>query len=116
MRLKTNTGEVHFNTQTISHVHLGPDRSMVTVHFVNDTRFGLSMETDDERTVAADLLAKLADEQSGFLPVGNELLNLRSALWILIPDEGPIQVRSADNRTHSLPDVTVERIRQILGE
>jgi hypothetical protein len=116
MKLKTSTGDVYFNLQLISQVYLSPDRSLLTVHFVNGTIFAAPFETDEDRTHLADFLGQLADERSGFIAVGKELLNLKSALWISIPDEGPIQVRSTDSRSHSLPDEDPERIRRVLGE
>jgi len=116
MKLKTSTGETYFKPELISHVHLSPNHSLLLVHFVNGAHFALSAETDDERTFAADFLRKLADEHSGFIAAGTELVNLKSALWITIPEEGPIQVHSADNRTHTLPNEDPERIKKVLGE
>jgi hypothetical protein len=114
VKLKTAAGEVYLNPQTISRVHLSPDHSMITVHFVIGTVFTSPSGTDQERTAAAAFLAELSKQGSGFLSCGRELLNLRSALWISIPDEGPVQIRWEDNRTHSLFDVDVERVRRTL--
>jgi hypothetical protein len=116
MKLRTSTGEVNFNRRLISHVHLSPDHSLLTVHFITGAHFGLSAETDEERVFAAEFLGKLADENSGFLAVGNEVLNLKSAMWIAIPIDGPIQVRWADNLTRSFDYADRERIRQISAE
>jgi len=116
MKLKTSTGDMYFNPQLISHVHLSPDQSLLTVHFVNGTNLAVPAETDEERTLLADFLGQLADEQSGFIAIGPEMLNLKSALWVAIPEEGLIQVRSGDNRTHSLQDKDPERVRRVLGE
>ena len=114
LTLKTANGEVHFNPETISRVHLSPDHATVTVHFINGTAFSASVETDEERRIAAELFAELSQEGSGFLSSGRELLNLRSALWISIPGDGPIQIRWQDNRTHSLFDVDADRVRKTL--
>jgi hypothetical protein len=106
---------MYFNTQLISQVHLGTDQSFLTVQFVNGTNFAVPGETDEERTFLADFLGQLIDERSGFVAIGKEMLNLKSALWVAIPEEGPILVRSGDNRSHSLQD-DPERIRRLLGE
>jgi hypothetical protein len=116
MKLKTSTGEVDFNRRLISHVHLSPDHSLLTVHFINGTHFGLAAETDEERVFAGEFLAKLADESSGFISVGNEVLNLKSAMWIAIPIDGPIQVRWADNLTRSFDAEDRDSIRKISAE
>src|SRR5579864_2810915 len=115
MKLKTGSDELYFNPQLISLVHLSSDRTSLTVHFVNGTYLTAPAETDDDRTSMAEFLGKLTDE-IGFLVAGNELLNLKSALWISIPGDGPIQVHSADNRTHSLPNQDPERIRRMLAD
>ena len=116
MKLKTNNGELYFNPQLISHLHLSADHSLLTLHFVNGTPFGLSTETDVDDTSIAEFLGKFTEEHSGFVAIGNEVVNLRSALWVVIPDEGPVQVRSGDNRTRSLDDADRERIRKMLAE
>jgi hypothetical protein len=116
MKLKTSTGDVYFNPQLISLVHLSPDHSFLIVHFVNGAHFTAPSETDEERTFVAEFLGKLTDEHSGFIAAGTELVNLKSALWITIPEKGPIQVHSGDNRTHALPNDDPERIKKILGE
>lgn len=116
VKLKTATGDVYFNTQTISRVHLSPDHSLITVHFVNGTVFTSPAGTDHERAVVAEFLAELTQNCSGFLSSGRELLNLKSALWISIPFEGPIQVRWEDNRTHSLFGEDPEQIRRTLSD
>jgi hypothetical protein len=115
MKLRTSTGDMYFNPQLISQVHLGPDQSFLTVHFVNGTNFAVPGESDEDRTFLADFLRQLIDERSGFIAVGMEMLNLKSALWVAIPDEGPILVRSGDNRSYSLQDDPA-RIRRVLGE
>jgi hypothetical protein len=114
VKLKTATGEVYLNPHTISRVHLSPDHSMITVHFVNGTVFSSPTGTEQERAVVAAFLAELSKDGSGFLSSGRELLNLRSALWISIPDDGPVQVRWEDNRTHSLVDVDADRVRRTI--
>jgi hypothetical protein len=49
--------------------------------------------------------------------VGQEVINLKSALWITIPTEGPIQVRSGDSRTRTVEDEKgCERISKLLAE
>lgn len=115
VKLKTATGDMYFNPQTISRVHLSPDQSLLTVHFVNGTVFTSPAATDHERAVVAEFLADLMQEGSGFLSSGRELLNLKSALWISIPFEGPIQVRWEDNRTHSLFAEDPEGVRRTLS-
>jgi hypothetical protein len=115
VRLKTATGEVYLNPQAISRVHLSPDHSMITVHFVNGTVCSSPAGTDRERAVVAAFLAELSEEGSGFLSSGRELLNLRSALWTSIPEDGPIQVRWQDNRTHTLVDVNADQVRKTLA-
>jgi hypothetical protein len=116
MKLTTGVGEVFFNVQTISHVNLSSDRSLLTVHFVNGTTYGSTAETDEERTAAAEFLGKLTEEGSGFLSVGNEVLNLRSAVWISIPEDGQIQVRTLDNRTRSLDGEDPARVKKVIGD
>jgi hypothetical protein len=116
MRLKTNDGEVFFNPQLVSHVHLSGDQSLLTVHFVNGTAYGISTETHVESTAVAEFLTELTAEKSGFVAVGSEVLNLKSALWIVIPEQGPVQVRSGDNRTRSLDGEDHERVRKLLSE
>ncbi len=114
VKLRTANGDVYLNPQAISRVYLSPDHSMITVHFVNGTVFTSPAGTDQERSVVAAFLADLSEEGSGFLSSGRELLNLRSALWISIPDEGPVQVRWEDNRTHSLFNADADRVRKTL--
>jgi len=116
MKLKTSSGAMYFNPHLISNVHLNADRSLLTVHFVTGTHFAFPAETDQERIFFAEFLAKLTDEQSGFAAVGNEVLNLKSALWIAIPDDSPIQIRSADGRTRTLDDKERERLAKLLAE
>jgi hypothetical protein len=116
MKLMTSSGEIHFNPHLIANVHLNSDRSLLTVHFIDGTHFGFPAETDEERTFFAAFLGKLTDEQSGFVATGNEVLNLKSALWISVPDEGPIQVRSGDSRTRTVDDKDRERISKLLAE
>jgi hypothetical protein len=116
VRLKTSTGEVYLNSRTISRVYLSPDHSMITVHFVNGTVFSSPTGTDRERAVVAAFLAELSEEGSGFLSSGRELLNLLSALWVSIPEDGPIQVRWQDNRTHTLVDVDADQVRKTLAD
>ncbi len=116
MKLKTRTGEVYFNTQFISHINLSSDHSLLTIHFANGTASGFSADTDVESTAIADFLQQLSDETSGFVAVGSELLNLKSALWVAIPDDGPIQVRSGDNRTRGLDNEDPARFRKLLEE
>ena len=114
VKLRTGTGEVYFNPQMISRVHLSPDHSMITVHFVNGTPFSSPAGTDRERAAVAEFLARLSEEGGGFLSSGRELLNLKSALSVAIPNEGPIQVRWQDNRAHSLTDVDADQVRNAL--
>jgi hypothetical protein len=116
MRLRTSTGEVYFNSQLVSHVHLSPDHSLLSVHFVNGAHFGSSADTEMERTFAAEFLEQLTDEHSGFVVVGNEVLNLKSALSITIPVEGPIHARWADNLARTIDDELRERVAKILAE
>jgi hypothetical protein len=116
MKLRIKTGEVYFNPQLISRVHLSSDHSSLTVHFVNGTHFISTAETHEERNLVAEFLVRLTEENSGFVSNGDEVLNLKSALWIAISEEGPIQVRSADNCPHSLHDEDAERIRRVMGE
>ena len=99
---------------TISRVHLSPDQSTLTVHFVNGTLFAVEVGTDQERRSIGEFLARLSQDGRGFLSSGRELLNLRSAVWVSIPDEGPVQVRWQDNRTHSLSEVNVDHVRTAL--
>jgi hypothetical protein len=116
MKLRTSAGDVYFNPQQIAHVHLNGERTLLTVRFVNGTNFATELENDADRGLVADFLSELSAEQSGFLSTGNDLLNLRSALWIAVPTDGPIQIRTAENRTHVLQDKDRERIHRILGE
>jgi hypothetical protein len=113
--LKTATGELYFNPETISRVHLSPDHATLTVHFVNGTLFSVPVGTEQDSRAIGEFLTTLSQEGSGFLSSGRELLNLRSALWVSIPDEGPIQVRWQDNRTHSLFEIKVEHVRATLS-
>jgi hypothetical protein len=112
--LKTATGEFYFNPDTIARVHLSPDHQTLTVHFVNGTLFSAPVGTEHERQTVREFLATLSEEGSGFLPSGRELLNLRSAQWVSIPEEGPVQVRWQDNRTHVLSDINVDHVRATL--
>src|SRR5262245_45307870 len=114
VKLKTATGEVYLNPQTISRVHLSPDHSMITVHFVSGTVFSSPAGTDRERAAVAEFLASLSEAGSGFLSSGRELLNLKSALSVTIPEEGPIQVLWQDKRAHSLSDVDADQVRNAL--
>lgn len=116
VRLKTSTGEMFFNLPMISRVHLSPDHSMITVHFVKGTPFTVPVDTKEERSRAAEFLSQLTEESSGFLSSGKELLNLRAALWVTIPEEGPILVRTEDNRTHALPNEDPDRIRRTMQD
>jgi hypothetical protein len=116
MKLKTGSGEIYFNPHLIANVHLNSDRSLLTMHFVDGSHMGFPADTDDERMFAAEFLAKLTAEHTGFVAVANEVLNLKSALWITIPAEGPIQVRSSDSRTRSIDDKDRERICTLLAE
>ena len=116
MKLRTSTGEVYFNPQLISHVHLSPDHSLLTVHFLDRSHFGSTAESDEERTFAAEFVGKLTEVNSGFIAVGHEVLNLKSALWIAIPEEGPIQVCLGNNQTRSLDGGDHERIRTLMEE
>jgi hypothetical protein len=116
VKLKTETGEMYFNLPMISRVHLSGDHSLITVHFIKGTPFTLPVETKEDRLRAAEFLSQLTTGDSGFLSSGKELLNLKSALWVTIKDDGPILIRTDDNRTHSLPDEDPARIRRTLGE
>ncbi|HEV8001242.1 MAG TPA: hypothetical protein VGP63_15250 [Planctomycetaceae bacterium] len=116
MKLMTASGEIHFNLSLISHLHLNADRSLLTVHFINGTHSGFTAETDEERTFAAEFLGKLTEDQSGFVATGNEVLNLKSAFWIAIPAEGPVQLRSGDGRTWLVDDKDRERVTRLLAE
>ena len=116
MILKTLAGEFYFNTQFISHINLNADHSLLTIHFVNGTASGFSADADIESTAIADFLEQLSDEKSGFVAVGSEMLNLKSALWVALTNEGPIQVRSSDNRTRTFEHEDPERFRKLLGE
>jgi hypothetical protein len=114
MKLRTNTGEVYFNPPLISRVHLNPDHSSLTVHFVNGTHFISTAATEEERNLFAEFLVRVTEEHSGFIWNEDEVLNLKSALWIAISEEGPIQVRSGDNCPHSLHDQDAQRIRRVM--
>jgi len=114
MKLRDNTGEVYFNPHLISRVHRNPDRSSLTVYFVNGTHFTSTAATDEERNLVAEFLVRLTEQHSGFIWNGDEVLNLKSALWIAISEEGPIQVRSGDNCPHSLREEDAQRIRQVM--
>src|SRR5262249_39100802 len=116
MKLKTGSGEIYFNPQLISHVYLNPDSSLLTVHFIDGTHSGFTVETEVERAFAAELLAKLTDQTSGFVSIGNEVLNLKAALWIGVPHEGPIQIRLGDNRTRIVDESDRVRIIKLLAE
>jgi len=115
VKLQTSTGEMHFNASQISRIHLSSDHSMITVHFVKGISFNVPAETDADRRRAAEFLAQLTAENSGFLASGKELLNLRAALWVTIPEDGPVLVRTDDNRTHALPNEDPEKIRRTLA-
>jgi hypothetical protein len=115
VKLQTSTGEMYFNASLISRVHLSSDHSMITMHFVKGIPFNVPAETAEDRKRAAEFLVQLTAENSGFLASGKELLNLRAALWVTIPDDGPILVRTDDNRTHSLPNEDPEKIRRTLA-
>jgi hypothetical protein len=116
VRLKTVDGDVYFNSNLISHVHLSSDRSLLTIHFVNGSAFGASTEHHVETEAVADFLHQLSDVNSGFVASGSELLNLKSALWVAIPDDGPIQIRSSDNRTRNFSEEDRERVRNFVSE
>jgi hypothetical protein len=116
MRLKTSAGEIHFNPQTISHVHLNADRTLLTVHFVEGTHSGFDAESDEDHLFFAEFLGRLTDESSGFVAIGNEVLNLKTALWISIPTDEPIQVRLGDSRTRIVDEKDRERITKLLAE
>ncbi len=116
MRLKTVDGDVYFNSHLVSHVHLSSDQSLLTVHFVNGSAYGASTETQVETEAVADFLRQLSDEKSGFVASGSELLNLRSALWVAIPEDGPMQIRSSDNRTRNFSNEDRERVRTFMSE
>jgi hypothetical protein len=116
MKLKTSAGEIHFNPQTISHVHLNSDRTLLTVHFIEGTHSGFDAETDADHLYFAEFLQKLTDESSGFVAIGNEVLNLKTALWISIPTDEPIQIRLGDSRTRIVDERDRERLVKLLGE
>src|SRR5262249_653711 len=116
VKLQTSTGEMYFNASQISRVHLSSDHSMISVHFVKGIPFSVPAETDEDRRRAADFLVQLTSDTTGFLATGKELLNLRAALRVTIPDDGPILVRTDDNRTHSLPNEDPEKIRRMLTD
>lgn len=116
MRLKTVDGEMYFNPHLISHIHLSSDQSLMTVHFVNGSTFGASTDTHVETGAIADFLQQLTSETGGFLATGSELLNLKSALWVAIPEDGPMQVRSIDNRTRNLEHGDREHVRKLMTE
>jgi hypothetical protein len=116
MKLHTTEGEMYFNPQLITQVHLSADGSLLTIHFVNGTNFAAPAETEEEQAFLAGFLRQLVTEESGFLANGRELLNLKAALWVTLPKEGPIQVRSADNRSYTLAGADPERVRRILGD
>ncbi len=116
MKLKTTSGDIYFNPHLISHVHLNSDRTLLTVHFTNGTHSGFSAETEEDRLFTATFLEQLTAEQSGFVAVGNEVLNLQAALWVTIPDEGPIQIRSGDSRNWSIDEQQRERIGKLLAD
>jgi hypothetical protein len=116
LKLKTTTGDVYFNPHLIARVHLSPDHDMITVHFVNGTQFTSPAETAQDRTRVAEFLVRLTEKNRGFLACGKELLNLKSALLVIVPENGPIQVRSEDNRMHALYDADPERVRRTLSD
>ena len=116
MKLKTSAGEIHFNPQTISHVHLNADRTLLTVHFIEGTHSGFDADTEADNLFFAEFLAKLTDESSGFMAIGNEVLNLKAALWISIPADEAIQIRLGDSRTRMVDEKDRERIVKLLAE
>jgi hypothetical protein len=116
MKLKTSKGETYFNPQLISHVHLSADHSLLTLHFVNGAALGIPADSEADRAGVAEFLGKLAGETSGFATVGSEMLNLKAAFWISIPEEGPAQVRAGDNRIHSVDEAERARVRAVVGE
>ncbi len=116
MKIKSGSGMVHFNPHLISHVYLNSDGSLLTVHFVEGSHSGFPVETEEERASAAEFLGKLTDAQSGFVAMGSEVLNLKSALWIAVPAEGPIQIRLGDNRTRFVDEKDRERISKLIAE
>jgi hypothetical protein len=116
MKLKRASGEIHFNPQTISHLHLNADRTLLTVHFINGTHFGFDAETDEERAFFAEFLGKLTDEPTDFVAIGNEVLNLKTAFWIAIPTEEPIQIRLGDSRTRMVDEKDRERVSKLLPQ
>ena len=116
MKLRTNSGEVYFNPPLISRVHLSPDHSTLTVHFVNGPHFISTAATDEERKLFAEFLVRVSEEDSAFISDGDEVLNLKSALWVAISEEGPIQLRSGDNCPHSLKEEDAQRIRRVMEE
>lgn len=116
MRLKNASGELYFNPHLISHVYLSADATLLTVHFVDGSHSGFPVETQEERAFAAAFLEKLTAEPTGFIFIGNEILNLKAALWISLPAEGPSQIRLGDNRTRMIDDKDRERISKLLAE
>jgi hypothetical protein len=85
MKLRTGTEERYFNARLVSQVTLSPEGSSLTVHFVDGTHYTVPIETEEDRVSSAELLSKLTAEDSGFISVENDLLNLKSAQWILPP-------------------------------
>jgi hypothetical protein len=116
MKLKTGSGEIHFNPQTVSHLHLNTDGTLLTVHFINGTHFGFDAETDQERGFFAEFLGKLTHEPTDFVAIGHEVLNLKTAFWIAIPTGDPIQIRLGDSRTRMADEQDRERIIKLLAD
>jgi hypothetical protein len=116
MKIKTGDSETHFNPHLISHVYLNADGSLLTVHFVEGSHSGFAVETEEERASAADFLKQLTVEPGGFAAIGNEVLNLKAALWIAVPDEGPIQIRLGDNRTRFVDEADRELVQKLLAQ
>ncbi len=116
MKIKTGASETYFNPHLISHVYLNADSSLLTVHFVEGSHSGFPVETEEERASAAEFLKQLTIAPGGFATIGNEVLNLKAALWIAVPDEGPIQIRLGDNRTRMVDEADRERVLKLLAQ
>jgi hypothetical protein len=116
MKIKTADSETYFNPHLISHVYLNSDGSLLTVHFVDGSHSGFPVETEEERASAVAFLKQLIVEPGGFATIGHEVLNLKAALWIAVPDEGPIQIRLGDNRTRMVDEADRELVLKRLAQ
>ena len=116
MKLKTGATETHFNPHLISHVYLNVDASLLTVHFVEGAHSGFPVESPAEHASAAEFLKQLTAPACGFVSIGKEVLNLKAALWIEVPEEGPIQIRLGDGRSRIVDEVDRAVVLNLLNQ